>query len=343
MVTEVSPDPARRGPHALITTLASLGLTASLLVGFAQFWYSNEYLPGAVGVALNITTELKEQAPSNTRADLRTFNGTLKVKNISTTKVQVVSSLYYVARVRQRGSSPRTGLKLPDYLNRYAPQELECGGPYPASRYRTYDDEVKMLEMGPAYSPITYFEPGEEFTTQFLFQTPEAELSSKDLLRFHAELTVAKGRRLTLATDGSQKSERIQFKNPSKVRCLEGLEEYLVTEWPIQPLSQIGELTAGPQALNVIHFLGWGGRDSEWFPSLVVCINPRGHLNRELQRESELDPTKICPISEKGYHRKARESYGLTATESNEFLVPTERPKPHCPDPTKLDKLSLRP
>src|SRR5512144_275932 len=88
-----------RGMRILAKGFVSLGVSASLLWGAAQFWYTNQYLPGTVDAALSISSELKELPLSGAKTGDRIFVGRIAIKNVSTTKVQVVSSVYSVVRV----------------------------------------------------------------------------------------------------------------------------------------------------------------------------------------------------------------------------------------------------
>jgi hypothetical protein len=103
----------------LVATLISGVGIVSLLFGGIQWWYANQYLPGAIGAALSIKTEMKEQVrpanavlpsePTDPHMHARVFQARLTIKNSSKTTVQVVASNYHVMRLPLTPVSPPLG------------------------------------------------------------------------------------------------------------------------------------------------------------------------------------------------------------------------------------------
>jgi hypothetical protein len=100
----------------LAATVASAG-AISVAFGGIQWWYTNQYLPGAVGPALSIKTELKEQirpqhavtqAPADPYMYPRVFQARVTIRNTSKTMVRVISSIYTAERLSRAESAPQS-------------------------------------------------------------------------------------------------------------------------------------------------------------------------------------------------------------------------------------------
>src|SRR6266511_1365412 len=183
--------PSKRA-KTVATVLASVGAIATLLFGFVQFWYTNQYLPAKGGAALTATGDLKELQPGDQTGNFRIFALTLTVKNAGTTKIQVLSSLYTLGGVKVARADKTTD---DAFYSRAIPKVDDGELPvvhHFASRYSSEEswDLVKFDEILPEG---WYFEFAEEFSRRIFVSIPEDVARSYEFLRLLIDIVVAKG------------------------------------------------------------------------------------------------------------------------------------------------------
>lgn len=230
------------------------GLSITVLFGGVQWWYTQQYQPGTIAAALTVTTELRpvpatagENAGEPSNAHM--FEGTITVKNVSSTKVLIVTSLYQVTRVTHDLRDQLDGINDVDrerqqvacFLEELAPvTDPECDEPYiyrygqfsagdprgqdvyPISR-TSRQSAFQTLQLGHIVADGSWLEPEEAFQRNLVVHVPEHEESSEspDLeeLELSAWLAVAQGSRLVL--------ERVPSHGPEMVpQALMSNEEY---------------------------------------------------------------------------------------------------------------------
>jgi hypothetical protein len=281
------------------TVLASVGAIATLLLGFVQFWYTNQYLPARGGAALAATGDLKELPPGDQSGKFRIFAVTLRVKNTGGTKVQVLSSLYTVVGVKV-AKVPREDNTVDAYVTRAVPEAKD--GHLPdidpvASRYAVEED-YDLLKFDKVVSEGWYFEPTEEFSTRILVSVPTEVVRSYEFLRLSMVVAVAKGNRLT-----PDSGELPVYPPQLLVAAKDARPQYIMAGRPIRPLSQLHLLTRGAHAYASILNL-----NSDEL--LRVCIS-------DVKRFQEAgDPKHVWDLCGSGdaLRKKLEEFYGLTGT-----------------------------
>jgi len=221
---------------ALGGRLVAGGLSVTVLFAGVQWWYTQQYQPGTIAAALTVTTELKPAASEGDTADPHLFEGIIKVKNVSDTKVQIVASQYLVSEVTHRPRTGYTGIN-PVYAERQAvscfyeelapvtdPECDETGvreyGDFSDGDPRSQDDATvfrysrestyETLQLGSIVGDGFWLEPKEESQHNVLVHVPE-EGQSSDLrtLELSAWLTVAQGSRLVLEPNPSHGPEMV--------------------------------------------------------------------------------------------------------------------------------------
>jgi hypothetical protein len=230
------------------------GLSITVLFGGVQWWYTQQYQPGTIAAALTVTTELRPvPATAGENAgepsDAHMFEGTITVKNISSTKVLIVTSLYQVARVTHDLRDQLDGINEVDrerqqvacFLEELAPvTDPECDEPYiyrygqfsagdpraqdvyPISR-TSRQSAFQTLQLGHIVADGSWLEPEEAFQRNLVVHVPDHEESSEspnlEELELSAWLAVAQGSRLVL--------ERVPSHGPEMVpQALMSNEEY---------------------------------------------------------------------------------------------------------------------
>jgi hypothetical protein len=230
-------DQIKVGP-LLVKLISGVGIASALFTG-VQWWYANQYLPGAVGASLSIRTDMREQArPANSATELsqvgdpyanpRVFNATITIENTSNTTVQVVASLYRVLRIPflPAGPSPQGSdtdvraytdcffeelapvqnpdeqcLRSRDYEEIH-PDDVSGQDDWSVSRYRVVGDTgVEVMELGQAVPDRTFFTPKEKYERTFTVHVPPNVNLIGHELEVFVELIVAKGERLVLAEE----------------------------------------------------------------------------------------------------------------------------------------------
>ncbi|SHN66308.1 hypothetical protein SAMN05660350_01342 [Geodermatophilus obscurus] len=239
---------------ALGKPLFAGGLSVTVLFGGVQWWYTQQYQPNAIAAALTVTTELRPAPPTagenaDEMSDPHMFEGTITVKNVSSTKVQIVASLYQVRTVTNRLRDQVEGINEVDrerqqvacFLEELAPVtdpecdqphiyrygQLSAGDPraedeYPISR-TSQPIAVQTLQLGHIVRDNSWLEPEEAFEHNLVVHVPgQGEPSgspSLEELQLSAWLAVAQGSRLVL--------ERIPSHGPEMVpQALMSHEEY---------------------------------------------------------------------------------------------------------------------
>lgn len=353
---------------------------ASLLFGGIQWWYTNQYLPGAVGAALSIETELEERVrPAHTvlqpaeelgpNAYPRVFDARVTISNQSRTTVHVVASIQYVVREPMRPAesvsetgSAETAQRSACFFEQLAPvqrpdcpeiarvyghvheDDVSAQDEATVSRYSEVDGAVEVLELGKAVSDGTYFEPEEEYTHSFPVHVPNSVAAYDDRLRLVVNLIVAKGQRLVLDVEDGHGPEQVQAAAETEQERVDNERQegrqprsyphrYEVTEWRVRSLSEIVELTSGPQSINVIRVLS-ERNDGLVFesPYVVTCFSPAGRFDGAgADDQMRRDPTAVCPgiwfPPRNHYDRSLNEFYGMASTVSTELvsLMPDEQ------------------
>lgn len=312
-VTDQGQDGGSRRARTVATVLASVGALVTLLFGFLQFWYTNQYLPGKGGTALAVTSNLKELESGHQTGMNRIFAATLKIKNISSTRTQILSSLYTITGVVVAEADKRDE----PFFSRAVQESSPLPAPdWRASRY-SEEDNYDLLKFGDVVPEGWYFEPEEDYSTQIILSVPRETASNYQFLRVEIDLSVAKGSRLIPDFGGSRTYPQELVVNAKRDRT-----RYIVTEQPIKPLSQIDRMTRGTHAYASVVDLR-----TEKVPFFYICID-------DAERFEEADNPRavrdLCE-SDSAVENKLWESYGLSwATALHDFGVapPADQPRP---------------
>ena len=287
---------------AFTKAVASLGISATLIWGAMEFWYSNQYIPSTLGAALVISPTFKDVGPLG---GLRVFSVEVVVKNTSSTKVRVLTSLYKVEGARN------TELVKSDAS--FFSQFDTVGRGRTVSRFHDGDTE-DIVQFGKLLEDNWYFEPGEELRTQLLIYVPPHKY---DRLRFIADIVVAKGSRLILE-EQSHDDSTIKITHDDRHPYDMQLS---VREWPLKQVSNIRGITKGRHAVDIIVLLVGrmqnATRNISGYPTLLVCID---QADRNLQAIAKADPKAVCP-DKKSYRDELQDFYGMIRT-STEYEVP---------------------
>ncbi|SMO95580.1 hypothetical protein SAMN06273567_10913 [Geodermatophilus aquaeductus] len=225
---------------ALGTRLAAGGLSVTVLFAGVQWWYTQQYQPGTIAAALTVTTELTPASSEGDRSDPHQFEGTIRIENVSDTKVQIVASLYQVTKVTQTARPEIPGVNAVDaerqavacFLEELAPvTDRECDEPgirefggFSSGDPQAQDDwpisrtgratAVQTLQMGQILGDRSWLEPKEEYQTNVLIHVPEEQAVAGgpfelDTLEMWAWLAVAQGSRLVLQPVPSHSPEMV--------------------------------------------------------------------------------------------------------------------------------------
>jgi hypothetical protein len=292
--SETTSLPVRRW-STLTKALASLGISAGLVWGIVQFWYSNQYVPSTLGAALVISPNLKEVGRLE---DMRLFTAEVKVRNTSNTKVRALTSLYKVEAL----SNKQLVKDEANFFSEFNPAERNRA----LSRLRDESRE-DVIQFGKLMDDNWYFEPGEEYITQFLIYAPNDGYIS---LRLTADIVMAKGSRLILG-DKPRDSIALAITPDDAHRYSLRLS---ILEWPLKQVSNIRSLTTGRHELDIVTYLV--GRDEQsqtkisGLPGLSVCID---QANRALQAIAKADPKNVCQAKET-YREELHSFYGMIRT-----------------------------
>jgi hypothetical protein len=311
--THQGQDGGSKRARTVATVLASVGALVTLLFGFLQFWYTNQYLPGKGGTALAVTSNLKELESGDQTGRNRIFAATLKIKNISNTRTQILSSLYTMTGVVVAEADKRD--------ESFFSRAVQESNPLPipdwrASRY-SKEDGYDLLKFGDVVPEGWYFEPAEDYSTQIILSVPRDTASNYQFLRVGIDLSVAKGNRLIPDFGGSRTYPQELVVNAKRDRT-----RYIVTEQPIKPLSQIDRMTRGAHAYASVVDL----RTDE-IPFFYVCIDGAERFEEVDDPEAIRD---LC-ASASALGNKLWESYGLSwASALHDFGVarPADLPGP---------------
>jgi hypothetical protein len=242
------------------------GLSVTVLFGGVQWWYTQQYQPGTIAAALTVTTELRPaQATADENAgepsDGHMFEGAITVKNVSSTKVLIVSSLYQVTAVTHDLRDEIDGINDVDrerqqvacFLEELAPvTDPECDQPhiyqygqfsagdpraqdvYPISR-TSQPSAFRTLQLGHIVADGSWLEPEEAFQHNLVVHVPEHEASSEspglEELQLSARLAVAQGSRLVLERVPSHGPEMV----PQALMSNEEYRDYKEAEDAVQP------------------------------------------------------------------------------------------------------------
>jgi hypothetical protein len=185
---------ASSGLRTNAKVFTALGVSAGLLWSVTSFWYQNEYAPVRLGPTLNITTELKELGKQDPVRNIRTFLGTITVKNAGTSSVQSVASLYSLVGIKE----PRIDLDDEAFF-------AQARNKNPVSRY-SREDRVEVIQFGRLLPDAWYFAPGEDYSTSVAFEVPEDGRHQYHVLRLSVQILAAN--RSLLSLDGSLAYER---------------------------------------------------------------------------------------------------------------------------------------
>jgi hypothetical protein len=303
-----------RGHKTILAGLASLGITAGLIWTIFQFWYTSQYLPGLIGATITVNGELKTDQ-SHSENDLTEMTGTVKIKNSTTIKAQIISSLYTVSGTRLtrikhqddatffrravRPPNPEPGAKTTEALS--------------ISRY-SRESPREVLQMGKILPDGWWLAPQEEYSTQFIVYVPTDVDHAYDNLQLGIQIITAKGARLNL--DYPPTYYPYPVISPKEDYATS--ERYVAMEIPIKPLSLLHQITKGHHAISVIRTFRWGNDvpiDTPDAPYLDACIDRAARLDQTVvQRESS-----ICSGSP--YQWELGQYYGLLRTSAT-YEVP---------------------
>src|SRR3954451_23713921 len=95
---------------AVSKRLVAGGLSVTVLFAGVNWWYTQQYQPNTIAAALTVTTELKPATGEGETPDPHLFKGTIKVKNVTKSKVQIVASLYQITQITYAARTPADGL-----------------------------------------------------------------------------------------------------------------------------------------------------------------------------------------------------------------------------------------
>jgi hypothetical protein len=297
----------------LTRALASAGLSASLVWGVFEFWYSNAYVPGSLGAALAISTDFKEMSNG---AGHRMVTADVHFKNSTGTKVEVISSLYkitaantVVARASGTDDTPLfQEFRAADARSGAGAEALPAPAPITsASVSRDAGERAgRVIQFGKVIPDSWYFEPGEEYSTRV---TAAVSKEAGDVLHLSLQVFAAKGVRLNLAPPDLE-PYLVTYPVPNNG----GLVAYVVSDWPISQLSHLRGLTRGDQAATIVVLLQSGQTADEYpaLPALYVCIDRANRIDRQTARYG----AQLCPANDH-YQGKMREFYGLVSSSAS--------------------------
>jgi hypothetical protein len=258
---------------ALGSRLAAGGLSITVLFAGVQWWYTQQYQPGTIAAALTVTTELKPATNEGDTSDPHLVEGTIRVKNVSDAKIQIVASLYQVTKVTQTARPEVPGVNAVDaerqavacFLEELAPvTDPECDEPnirdydgFSAGDPQAQDDwwisrtgqvaAVQTLQMGPVVGDRSWLEPKEEFQTNVLVHVPEEQAgasrpSDLNTLEMWVWFAVAQGSRLVLEPVPSHSPEMV----PQALMSNEEYRDYWQAQKDVQnPERQAGDCPSG--------------------------------------------------------------------------------------------------
>jgi hypothetical protein len=305
-----------RGHKTILAGLASLGITAGLIWTIIQFWYTSQYLPGRTGATITVSSELKKANQSYSQYGLTAMTGTVKIKNSTSIKAQIIASLYTVSGTRLiRISQDDASF----FRRAVRPPNPEPGDKtteaFSISRY-SRESPREVLQMGKILPDGWWLAPQEEYSTQFVVYVPTDVNHAYDNLQLGIQIITAKGARLNLDYPPTYYPYPVVSPEDDYATS----ERYVATEMPIKPLSLIHHITKGRHAIRVIRTFQWGSDvpiDFPEAPFLYACIDRAARLGQILvQRESS-----IC--SDSSYQEKLGDYYGLLRTsETYEIPVP---------------------
>jgi len=278
------------------TVLATFGTAATLLFVFVQFWYTNQYLPAKNDAALALTADLNELKSSDQTSSFRVFAAKMTIKNISNTKTQVLSSPYAVSGVK----IARANASAEAFFSRATPdvqdsENLPIGHPT-ASRY-SEEQPADLVQFGEIIPEAWYLEPSEDYSTRIIVSVPKDAADNYEFLRLEMNVVVAKGNRLNPDYDGP-----VAYSPELVANVKRDHGRYIVSEWPIKPLSQLDRITRGTFAYASVVNLS-----SHEYPEYDVCFDQAGRF-KQLS-----DPEKVweCQASD-ALETKLVNSYGVT-------------------------------
>lgn len=230
------------------------GLSVTVLFSGVNWWYTQQYQPGTTAAALTVTAELRPapataQGKTDDAPEPHVFEGTITVENVSSTKVQIVASLYQVTTVTHGLRDQMEGINEVDrerqqvacFLEELAPvTDPECDQPhiyrygqFSAGDPRAEDDypisrtsqpiAAQTLQLGHIVGDGSWLEPEEAFEHNLVVHVPgrgePGGSPGLEELHLSAWLAVAQGSRLVL--------ERVPGHGPEMVpRALMSNEEY---------------------------------------------------------------------------------------------------------------------
>ncbi len=297
---------AEKRPREQATVVGIVGATvpaAAFALSLLQFGYNTAYVPVNAGAALAITGNLSRSISASAAMDEYTID--LALKNTSSTKVQVVASLFSVSQ------STVANIDVPNATDGTMFQHFSQGmlsGEQPlgkASRY-TVEGDNEVVQLGRVVPDGWFFEPGEEYAAHLSVEAPKAPRS---LLRLFVSMVVARGLRLNLA-DQPDYGPRL---------LSDGGYRYIVADWPIKRLSNVRALTAGDQAATVLYVLEGTTSAADLpfqLPEVFVCVDQASRVDDQLA--SHID--RVCPLNN-AFQQRMRDYYGLVTT-STSFELP---------------------
>jgi hypothetical protein len=285
-----------------------------VLFSGVQWWYTQQYQPGTIAAALTVTTELRP-APATTgenpdgTSDPHVFEGTITVTNVSSTKVQIVASLYQVTTVTHGIRDQIDGINEVDrerqqvacFLEELAPvTDPECDqrhiyryGQFSAGDPRAEDDypvsrtsrqiAAQALQLGHIVGDGSWLEPEEAFQHNLLVHVPEQEGSSGapglEELHLSAWLAVAQGSRLVLDRVPSHGPEMV----PQALMSNEEYRDYKEAEAAVQRNGRQDDASTG-------------GASTEPDSTVEVDVGRRDTYYQELTmpRSSEEAPVPVA-------------------------------------------------
>ncbi len=161
--------------------IASSVVSLGAIVSIVQFWNGAVRIPPAAAPSVAVDVKLEQLPPKRGMARLE---GTLTVRNTSSTKVWVLGSLYNLL-----GASAERESKTPHEFSQELEQNLEQEFlTYGTSHYTT-KRYAALIESGQFVGDLTYFVPGDELTYHQIFFVPNGRY---DLVRLTAMVAIAK-------------------------------------------------------------------------------------------------------------------------------------------------------
>jgi hypothetical protein len=168
-------------------------VSAGVFISVGQFWYTSIYIPTTAPASITLDTQLSQKR----EGDKVIVQGTVTVKNTSSTRVSVVGS---VLDVSAGNVTAGADVGEPEFSSRvlhahedgFVPADLSSEGM--GGRYAELSDAT-VVSRGPLVGDGSYFEPGESVTVPFIAWVPADQFG---VVTATAGFVIARSRALAL-------------------------------------------------------------------------------------------------------------------------------------------------